>query len=245
MKKIFLTMIALGFLVPLRAGVAPKPAAVPPTKAPEKLSDLYKFFGYAVRDGFKAEVNIWPIKIVGRSWELIETGLFPEVELTVKPFEAQGLRFDKVELLFRHLEIEPEPIQEWKLKLKAVREVQSRIIFNLRSLRERLASQLGEIKLSADVTEQALVMVGQGRLAMVPLSFEAVFQPRWDEASKKLWLDPIRVRWAGREVPRWLWWLGSGWRWQGPVLDLSESWIPFNIQEVHVGWDRVNLSTNW
>ena len=43
----------------------------------------------------------------------------------------------------------------------------------------------------------------------------------------------------------WLWRLGRSPVPERPVLDLGFSWIPFNIQEVHVGWDRVNLSTNW
>jgi hypothetical protein len=28
-------------------------------------------------------------------------------------------------------------------------------------------------------------------------------------------------------------------------LDLKGQWIPYNIQEVHLSWDTVTLSTNW
>lgn len=226
----------------------PKPIGTPGPggRPPEKLSDLYRFFTYAVRDGLHAEVQGWPVRILGRSWELMRDAKFPEVELTLKPFETQGLKFEKAELLFRRLEIDRDALLNWKLEFKEVKEVQSRLVFTLRSLGQRLARESGkEIKLQADMEEQVIVLSGPGHYLGVPCQVEARCQPLWDEATKTLRLKAQEQRFGGRKVPGWLWWLGASPVPQGAVLDFGFSWIPFNIQEVHVGWDHVNLSTNW
>lgn len=223
-----------------------QPTPGPGGRPPEKLSDLYRFFTLAVRDGLHADVQGWPVRILGRSWELMRDARFPEVELTLKPFEAQGLKFEKAELLFRKLEIDRDALLNWKMAFKEVREVQSRLVFTLRSLAQKLSKDSGkEIKLQADMEEQIIVLSGPGRFLGIPCTVEARCQPLWDEAAKTLRIKPIEQRFGGHKTHRWLWWLGSSPVPDGPVLDFGFSWIPFNIQEVHVGWDHVNLSTNW
>ena len=245
-----MTLRALA-LTALLAG--PAPAAAPalaeapvPDHAPAKLSDLYKVFTLAARDAFQAELQSSQVRILGRSWELMRDASFPEVELTLKPFEAQGLKFEKVELLFRKLQVDKGALEAWRIKLKDVREVQSRLVFSLRSLARKLSDAAGqELKLQADLDAQQLLLGGRGRFLLVPCDVDAVCQPLWDEGTRTLRLAAVEQAFGGHRVPRWLWWLGNSPVPRGPVLDLGPSWIPFNIQEVHVGWDRINLSTNW
>ncbi|HTB35098.1 MAG TPA: hypothetical protein VNZ54_11310 [bacterium] len=225
---------------------APLPAAEVPARPPSKLSDLYKVFTLAARDALRADVQAWPVRILGRSWELVKGGVFPEVEFTLKPFETQGLKFEKADLLFRHLVVDTDALQRWQVKLKDVREVQTRLVFTLRSLAMKLSAAQGQdLKLQADLDAQQLLLSGPGRFLFIPCQVEARCEPRWDDQAKTLVLAPLEQRFGGHRVPRWLWWLGRSPAPQAPVLDLGFSWIPFNIQEVHVGWDRVNLSTNW
>jgi len=258
-------------LVPLRLAADPAPAAAPahpkahvkaapahhkltaaegeaslPEGAPRKLSDLYKFFAKAVSDGLGSEVQANPVRITGRSWELVRAGSFPEVELTLKPFAAQGLKFDKGEFLFRKMEVDTAALLQWKLQMKQVRQVESRLVFTLRSLGKRLSEQAGtDLRLQADMEEQQVLLSGPGAFCGVPCAVEARCQFVWDENAKTLRLAPLEQTFGGRKVPRWLWWAARSPVPQAPVLDFSFSWIPFNIQEVHVGWDQVNLSTNW
>lgn len=248
--KLLLFLLLLPLSGPLSAAAQPGASAVPPAQLPShppaKLSDLYKLFTLALRDGLRAEVQAWPVRIQGRSWELMRDARFPEVELTLKPFETQGLKFDKAEFLFRRLEVDHDALAQWKLSLKEVKEVQSRMVFTLRSLARRLGAERGqEIKLQADMDEQLIVLSGEGRYLGLPCQVEARCQAVWDETAKTLRLQPQEQTFGGHRVPRWLWWLGSSPVPKAPVLDFGFSWIPFNIQEVHVGWDHVNLSTNW
>lgn len=230
----------------LSAAVASSASAVP-DRAPEKLSDIYRIFTQATRQAFGApDLQCSHIRVLGRSRERLRAALFPEVELTVKPFDAQGLRFEKVDLLFRHLSVDPKALQAWQLKMQDVREVQSRLVFTLRSLAQKLGAQAGqEIKLRADLDAQQLLLSGQGRFLFIPCTVEARCQPVWDETARTLRLTPLQQSFGGHRIPAWLWWLGRSPVPPTPVLDLGPSWIPYNIQEVHVGWDRVNLSTNW
>jgi hypothetical protein len=217
-----------------------------PETAPKKLSDLYKFFTRAVQEGLGTEVQSAAVRITGRSWELVRDGRFPEVELTLKPFEAQGLKFDKGGFLFKKLEIDKDALLAGKLKLKEVRAVESRLVFTLRSLARRMSDKAGsEIRLQADMEEQLVSVEGQGSFLAIPCKVESRCQFVWDESAKMLRLVPQEQSFGGHAIPRWLWWLGHGPVPKDAVLDLSSSWIPFNIQEVHVGWDQVNLSTNW
>jgi hypothetical protein len=247
MKRI-LSALALGLALaaPLAAGTPALAAPSVPEHPPAKLSELYKVFTLAAREAFQAELQSQQVRILGRSWELVRDGVFPEVELTLKPFEAQGLKFEKVELLFRKLTVDKEALQAWRIKLKDVREVQSRLVFSLRSLARKLSDAQGqELKLQADLDAQQLLISGRGRFLFIPCGVEARCAPLWDEATRTLRLGALEQRFGGHRIPRWLWWLGSGPVPAEPVLDLGSAWIPFNVQEVHVGWDRVNLSTNW
>ncbi len=229
----------------LALALAPSAWAAP-AGPPEKLSDLYKFFNQAARAGLGAETTAWPIRITGRSWELLKDAQFPEVELTLKPFEAQGLRFEKAELLFRRMQLDRDRLLSWELDVRELREVQSRLVFTLRSLGRKLSQAAGqEIRLKSDMDDQVLQLSGPGRYAGIACQVEARCRPVWDEKAKTLRLVAVEQRFGGRKVPRWLWWLGASPVPSEPVLDLGFSWIPFNIQEVHVGWDHVNLSTNW
>jgi hypothetical protein len=231
---------------PVAAAAAPPPAPALPDHAPAKLSDLYKVFTLAAREAFQADLQSSQVRILGRSWELMRDAVFPEVELTLKPFEAQGLKFEKVELLFRKLSVDKAALEGWKVRLKDVREVQSRLVFSLRSLAQKLGQAAGQdLKLQADLDAQQLLLSGRGRFLLIPCGVEARCQPVWDEAAKTLRLSPLEQSFGGHRIPRWLWWLGRSPVPDGPVLDLGASWIPYNIQEVHVGWDRINLSTNW
>lgn len=217
-----------------------------PEGAPKKLSDLYKFFTKALGDGLGCTVAATQVRITGRSWELVRDGKFPEVELTLKPFETQGLKFDKGDFLLRKMEVDQPALIQWELKMKDVREVESRLVFTLRSLAKRLSDQAGaDIRLQADMEEQQVLLSGPGKFCGIPCAVEADCQFSWDENAKTLRLNPLDQSFAGHRLPHWLWWLGRSPVPQAPILDFAFSWIPFNIQEVHVGWDQVNLSTNW
>lgn len=238
---------------PLKAAVAVKgrsPRAVfearLPKAAPHKLSDIYKIFTEAVRLGLGADVGVSSVRVRGQSWELLRDAHFPEVELTLKPFETQGLRFEKAGFLFRQMAVDRTALWGWKLKALEMREVQSRMVFTLRSLAHRLGSpSRGEVRVEADMEGQQVELGGQGAFCGVACAVEARCHFVWDEKSKTLNLVAIEQRFGGHRIPRWLWSLADSPVPKAPVLDLGFSWIPFNIQEVHVGWDEVDLSTDW
>lgn len=247
MKRNALALAALlaAFSIPAPAG-APKLSAPDTSKPPEKLSDLYKVFTQALREGLGADVQAWPVRILGRSWELVRDAKFPEVELTLKPFQAQDLSFEKAEILFKKMSVDHDALQAWKLKLVEVREVETRLIFSMRSLSQKLGKLIGqEVTLKADAEAQTVLLTQRGSYLFIPCAVESTCELAWDDAAKKLTLVPREVRYGGHHIWRWFWWLGSRPVPQVPVLDLGFSWIPFNIQEVHVSWDRVNLTTNW
>lgn len=238
--------LALCLAAPLAAERAPKMDGPKPDRPPEKLSDLYKFFNLAARQGLGAETTAWPVKITGRSWELMKDARFPEVELILRPFETQGLKFEKAELLFRRLQLDRDKLLTWDLDVREVKEVQSRLVFTLRSLAHKLSQASGqEIRLKSDVDDEVMVLSGPGRYLGLACQVTARCQPTWDEKAKTLVLKPVEQRFGDHLVPRWLWFLGASPVPKEPVLDFGFSWIPFNIQEIHVGWDHVNLSTNW
>jgi hypothetical protein len=215
-------------------------------KPPEKLSDLYKFFTVALREGLGADVQAWPVSIQGRSWELMRDAKFPQVELTLKPFQAQDLSFEKAEILFKKMTVDRDALLNWKLKLTEVREVETRLIFSMRSLAQKLSKQLGQdVTLKADAEAQTVILTQQGRFCFIPCTVESSSEMVWDDAAKRLTMKPVEARYGGHRIWRWLWWMGTRPAPEAPVLDLGFSWIPFNIQEVHVSWDRVNLTTNW
>jgi hypothetical protein len=240
-KATLKALVLAAVLVPLGLN-----AAASTGRPPDKLSDLYKFFNQSVRQGLGAEVTAWPIRIQGRSWELLKDARFPEVELILRPFETQGLRFEKAEFLFRRLQLDRDRLLNWELDVREVREVQTRLVFTLRSLGKKLSDSVGEeVRLRSDMNDQVVLLTGPGRFLGVACQVQARVQPVWDEKAKTVILRPLEQSFGGRDVPRWLWWLGRSPVPKEPVLDLGFSWIPFNIQEVHVGWDHVNLSTDW
>lgn len=240
-----LLLVLLGLLL-----LAPQMPAAPlmtdPGRPPDKLSDLYKFFTAAAEKGLGADFKAWPIRITGRSWELMKTAKFPEVELIMQPFETQGLKFEKAELLFRRMQLDRDRLLNWDLDVREVHEVQTRMVFTLRSLSHKLSEASGkDVRLKSDMDDQVVQLSGPGRFLGIACQVQARCQPLWSEKAKTLRLVPLEQRFGDHPIPRWLWWLGSSPVPKEPVLDLGFSWIPFNIQEVHVGWDHVSLSTNW
>jgi hypothetical protein len=79
----------------------------------------------------------------------------------------------------------------------------------------------------------------------IPMNYVTLAALRWDEGGKQLFLEPQKVKWGALNVPRWLRWLGRGACPQDPLLNMSQSWLALNIQELHIGWDHITLSTNW
>ena len=242
-SALFFALVLLASAGLWAAKAAPK---VDMGKPPDRLSDLYKVFNMALHEGLGVEVQAWPVRIVGRSWELMRDARFPEVELSLKPFQTQGLNFEKAELYFKKMSVDRDALLNWKIKLLEVREVETRLIFSMRSLALKLSQQLGQdVSLKADAEGQTVVLTQKGRYCFVPCTVESTNELAWDDVLKQLRFKPVEVRYGGHRIWRWFWWLGSDPAPKAPVLDLGFSWIPFNIQEVHVSWDRVNLTTNW
>jgi hypothetical protein len=213
---------------------------------PERLSDLYKLLTLNLRKGLGPDLVAWPIRLTGRSQEIVDNGMFYELEMTLKPFEMQGLNFEKGEIFIKKMSVDREALQHWDIKVLDYREVQTRLIFTLRSLEKKLSLASGqELKLRADSAERTLGLIGRGRFCGIPVAAEATAGLRWDEKGRKLYLEPKAMRFGGFQVPRLLWWLGSSPLPEAAILDLSGTWVPLNIQEIYVGWDRINLSTNW
>lgn len=215
-------------------------------RPPEKLSDLYKFLTLNLRKGLSPDLVVWPIRLVGLAREIVNNGMFYEIEMTLKPFEMQGLNFEKGEIFIKKMTVDKEALKLWDLKVLDFREVQTRLIFTLRSLEKKLSLAAGhELKLRADSAARAVEIKGMGRFLGLPLRCEAKAGLRWDEKARKLYFEPRSVSYGGFQIPRWLWWMGSSVATESAILDLSGTWVPLNIQEIYVGWDRINLSTNW
>ncbi|MGH7442504.1 MAG: hypothetical protein ACREKE_07525 [bacterium] len=217
-----------------------------PKTAPHKLSDLYKVFEEALRQGLGAQVKPESIRIRGQSWELLSNARFPQVEIKLKPFDTQGLRFNKAGFFFRKMDVDRSALWKSRIKVLQVREVQSRLVFTLSSLGLKLAGPSGvEPRLQADMDNQELIVDAQGSICGISCGVESRCHFVWDETSKTLRLVPLERRFGGHLIPHWLWALGKGPVTDKPILDFGFSWIPFNIQQVHVGWDEVDLSTDW
>jgi|GEM_PF-2499417 len=254
-----LAMLALVLGLPSRAvtavkkpsklvrGASPKARfeAGLPADAPRKLSDLYKFFTQSVADGLGTDLHASSVRITGQSWELLRDARFPEVELTLKPFEAQGLHFEKGGFLFRGLEVDQAALFSWKLKVKQLRQVQSRMVFTLRSLAQHLNGGGQDLHLQADMEAQQVVVTGRGSFCGIACQVVSPCRFVWDENAKTMRLVPVSAAFGGHALGHWLWGLGTSPVPKAPILDFGFSWIPFNIQEVHVGWDEVDLSTDW
>lgn len=248
MRKIFAGLL----MALLAASLSADPVFKDPdtSKEPEKLSDLYRFLNWHTKKALDPSVNVWPIKLLGLAKEILRAGTFFELDMSVKPFTMQGLSFEKAEFYVKRLTVDADALKHWELKVTDYREAQSRLIFTLRSLEKKInadaaARGLGEVKLRPDSSEQVIEIKGKGSLIFLPLNYEARCKVKWDEKTRQLRLQPQSLSYAGLRLPLWLSWLGSTALPQAPLLDLSAVWIPLNIQEVHVGWDQVNLSTNW
>ncbi len=248
MRKVLLLLVLLGLVIPAWADPVFKDPDT--TKEPEKLSDLYRFLNWHTKKALDPSVNVWPIKLLGLAKEILRAGTFFELDMSVKPFTMQGLSFEKAEFYVKRLTVDADAMKHWELKVTDYREAQSRLIFTLRSLEKKInadaaARGLSEVKLRPDSSEQVIEIKGRGSLLMLPLNYEARCKVKWDEKSRQLHLQTQSLRYAGIRLPLWLSWLGTTALPRAPLLDLSAIWIPLNIQEVHVGWDQVNLSTNW
>jgi hypothetical protein len=226
----------LVFALALALG-AEEGAAAPPSK----LSDLHKFLMRNVQSAFGSAIKGRPV-IQGLSNDIIKTGRFRKVELDLQPFRFQELNIERCELVFEHFWIKPQALQQWQVEVEKVGDATSRLVFTMQSLEKKLGP-LGEVKIKPEIATQQLEMLGKGRFFFIPMEYSARAKLHWD--GKKLMLKPQQLSWGGMRVPLWLGWLGSPVFSQAPVLDLSNNWIPFNIQEVHLSWDTVTLSTNW
>jgi len=239
----FLPMLALALWLPAMGQSYKK--LEPGNSPPDRLSDLQKYLMIHVRRTLAENISFGPVRLKGRSSDIMAQGNFYELEMSLKPFEFQGLNVEKMEILVKQMRVDAEGLKKWELKVLDYKEAQTRLIFSLRSLEKKLAQEQPELRLSADSAERVVEIKGRGRFFFVPAHYETRAAFRWDEKAKKLYLVPKSVSWADFNVPRWLWWLGSGECPSKALLDLSASWIPLNFQEIYVGWDRVNLSTNW
>jgi hypothetical protein len=243
MRRVLLGMfLALAFT----AQAGPPKAIEPGDSPPDKLSDLYKVLTLNLRKGLSPDLVVWPIRLVGRASEIVDNGMFYELEMTIKPFDMQGLSFEKGEIFIKKMSVDKEALQHWDLKVLDYREVQTRLIFTLRSLEKKLSLALNqEIKLRADSADRVVEIRGQGKLVGIPLACTVRAGLRWDDKARSLYFEPKEVSYAGHVLPHWLWWMGTHVAPETPILDLSATWVPLNIQEIYVGWDRINLSTNW
>ena len=242
MKRMILLFFLIFFVLTPLTGVGAEKVT-----PPEKLSDLYRFFIQSTREVLGAEVKVKPIRILGRSWVIIPSGKFHEVELTLSEFHLQDLFFESGNILFKRLSIDSEALAAWKMKVMDVRETETRLIFSIRSLQEKLKKYNGgeNYVLRTDISAQQLEVSGKGHFLKIPMTFKVKAKLKWDEEKMQLFMVPVQVSWAGITMPSWLWWGGDGALPEGPILDLKESWIPFNFQETHVAWDHITLSTNW
>jgi hypothetical protein len=242
-----LKRILLGLLILAASGGTGAVKKIEPGEnPPEKLSDLYKVLTLNMRKGLNCDdLVVWPIKLTGRSSEIMLNGIFYEVEMTLKPFETQGLSFEKSEIYVKRLSVDKDALAHWELKVTDYREVQTKLVFTLHSLEKKLGAGRTELKLRADSSERLIEMRGRGHFCGFPAGYQARASLRWDEKEKKLYLEPKDLSWAGFQMPRIFWWLGTQAVPEEPILDFSSSWIPLNIQELYVGWDRISLSTNW
>jgi hypothetical protein len=228
--------VLLAFALALALG-AEEGASAPPNK----LSDLHRFLMRNVQAAFGSAVKGRPV-VIGLSNDIIKTGRFRKVELDLLPFRYQELNIERCELVFEHFWIKPQALREWQVEVEKVGDATSRLVFTMQSLEKKLGPS-GEVKIKPEIATQQLEMAGKGSFLFIPMGYTARASLQWD--GKKLNMKPESLKWGGLRVPLWLAWLGSPVFTKAPLLDLSSSWIPFNIQEVHLSWDTVTLSTNW
>jgi hypothetical protein len=229
--------LALGLslaLSGLNAGDAPR-------NPPSRLSDLHRYIILQVQDALGIAAKGKPT-ITGLSTQIARDGRFRKVEVDMQPFRYQELNFEKFELVVEHLWVKPEALKRWAMEIEKAGDATSRLVFTVPSLEKKLGPD-GSIKLKADINAQDFEATGSGRFLFIPMAWRMLAVLHWD--GKALYLVPQQLHWGALRVPLWLSFLGSRTLPQGPILDLSGQWIPYNIQEVHLSWDTVTLSTNW
>jgi hypothetical protein len=233
------------FLAVFGAGLAlaadnSKPKSAPPMK---KLSDLQKFFRTQVQQLFGAEVKVKPT-VHGRSFEVIPTGSFPKLELELGPFDYQDLHIERAEFVLERVQIDPQALKNGEMKMEKVGESQMRVVLTLPSLKGKLAKTMGEdLQVKSDQPANELVLTGRGHFCLIPAGFTTRVGLEWE--GRSLYLKPSRVEWGGWKIPGWLWWMGRSAYPKQAVLVLPEGWMPYNVLELHVSWDKVILATSW
>ncbi len=232
------------------AGLAARPKApakyaapATPVKAPDKLSDLHKLLTDQVEKVFGARISIRPV-VVGLSRQILSNGRIRQVDMTLGSFDYQGLHFSDGELLLDHLWMDPKALSRWEIRVTRVPESSNKLVISLPSLQTKLAQEMGGgFQMQAVVGDQSLQLSGKGRFLGLPMDYKTEAVLRYKDGDLRL--VPRKVIWGYWKIPRWLWWLGRGNCPDKPVLTLPDCWIPWNIQQIHVSWDHIVLSTDW
>jgi hypothetical protein len=239
MKKTFFLLFWLAFGALGALSQARERSEAPPSK----LSDLQRFMTQQFQEVFGPGLKVHSV-IQGLSKEILATGRFRRVECELSSFHFQDLRFDKAGFVFDHFWVDPKALKSWKLSVDKVGEVQSHLTFTLPSLEAKVASVEGRpMSLKPDVASQEIEVSSKASLFFLPFSCVTRTVLAWDGSS--LWLKPRRVSWGSFGIPRWLYWALRGAFPVQPVLTMGQTWIPLNIQELHLSWDKVTLSTDW
>jgi hypothetical protein len=234
-------MATLALALSLGLGTAGLRADDVPSNPPSRLSDLHRYIILQVQEALGIAAKGKPT-ITGLSNQILRDGRFRKVEVDMQPFRYQELNFEKFELVVEHLWVKPEALKRWAIEIDKAGDATSRLVFTVPSLEKKLAPD-GSITLKADINAQSFEATGRGRFCFIPLGWREQTVLRWD--GKALWLVPEQLHWGSLRVPIWLSFLGTRTLPAGPILDLKGQWIPYNIQEVHLSWDTVTLSTNW
>lgn len=238
----FGTSLALAFGLALALAASPGSSNQVPSQPPSKLSDLHRFVLMQVQEALGTAVKGRPV-IIGLSDQILSNGRFRKIDLELQPFRCQELNFEKFELALEHFWVRPEALKRWQLEVEKVGDSLSRLVFSLPSLEKKLQTLDPALKVKPLVDKQKLEVSGRGRFLLIPLGWTSQASLHWD--GKALRLKPASLRWGGIRIPLWLSWLGSKTLPEAPLLDLGRSWLPLNIQEIHLSWDTVTLSTNW
>jgi len=241
MKKHLKMALTLALGLSLGLALASLKAGDAPRNPPSRLSDLHRYIILQVQEALGIAAKGKPT-ITGLSTQIARDGRFRKVEVDMQPFRYQELNFEKFELVVEHLWVKPEALKRWAMEIDKAGDATSRLVFTVPSLEKKLEPG-GSIKLKADINAQEFEASGSGRFLFIPMGWSERVALRWD--GKALFLAPRQLHWGALRVPLWLSFLGTRTLPQGPVLDLSGQWIPYNIQEVHLSWDTVTLSTNW
>lgn len=210
---------------------------------PDRLSDLQRFMGMQYQRVFGENVRVKTL-ILGLSKDILATGRFRKVESELSAFTFQDLRFDKAGFLFDHFWVDPAALSRWDLVLEKVGEAQNHLTFTIPSLQAKISKESGRaVVIKPDVAEQVLELSGRASFLGIPCDAVARTVLAWD--GQNLRLEPRQVKIGKVSLPRWTYWVMRGPWPREPVLRMGSLWIPWNIQELHLSWDKITLSTNW